>query len=36
MKQRRKAGATQEKRCSLAVAVMEGAERIPRSSNYME
>ena len=35
MKQRSKTGAPQEKRRGLAVAVMEGAERIPRSPNYM-
>ena len=35
MKQRSKSGTPQEKRRSLAVAVMEGAERIPRSPNYM-
>ena len=35
MKQRSKEGSPQEKRRSLAVAVMEGAERIPRSPNYM-
>ncbi len=35
MKQRSKIGAPQEKRRSLAVAVMESAERIPRSPNYM-
>jgi len=35
MKQRSKEGSPQEKRRNLAVAIMEGAERVPRSTNYM-
>lgn len=35
MKQRSKTGAPGEKRRSLAVAITQGAERIPRSPNYM-